>query len=206
MKVSTLDTPRVGPSSLKLTTFSVRSVRNGAAVGNALSGLGDAVTGLGLSLRKQDDKDKRFKALVDLSAFESDASAELDTMSQATPPGDTNFADRADATYGQREDSFLKKIPAELRGEFKVRTSQYRQRFNAKARTHQQTSMSQYYDASMAIEYSRQQQVVANNPDQLQKSQDAMVALTQTMVSQTGLILLKLQTRPLGLCVTTVMD
>lgn len=106
-----------------------RAADTSGIVGALSQGLGQLARGVGAAVADQENeqnKEARFKALIDFSHFEQGVGDSIDEVKRGWVPGQTDFDAKVNSAFDKRKQDFLKGIDPNLRSEFDYRTEQVR--------------------------------------------------------------------------------
>lgn len=149
MKVPTLTSPRarVVDDTANYSTFRPDPSAYGAGLGQALSGLGAAISA-------REEKTDRFTAITNFSEFETEAAAKLQEAQRAAPVDGKGFARTTEDAYDKASETFLnERVPPQLRDEFRARIAQNRQGIVGKALDFQYKQGDAYFKQGIAKQY-----------------------------------------------------
>jgi hypothetical protein len=166
MKVPSYPVGQTRPSSQGLSYL--RPADTGQIV-QAWSGVARGLAGIGAAFQEREDQDARFKALNAFNEFQIKIDEDLTNEKRDSQPGDSNFLDRAQTHYQNREDEFIAGLPADMQEEFKVRAGQVKQRVFGDSLDFQYKSQDLYYhlEIDKAYEASKNGLGLSGDPKQL---------------------------------------
>jgi hypothetical protein len=166
MKVPSYPVGQTRPSSQGLSYL--RPADTGQIV-QAWSGVARGLAGIGEAYQQREDQDARFKALNAFNEFQIKIDEDLTNEKRDSQPGDSNFLDRAQTHYQNREDEFIAQLPADMQEEFKVRAGQVKQRVFGDSLDFQYKSQDLYYrlEIDKAYEAAKNGLGLSGDPKQL---------------------------------------